>query len=137
MSRLSNLFVPLFCDLDPARTEKIGNYELANRFLKMKQIKEETGIGGAKTTQATPPPPPPPPLPLPRFWVKKTITESVTNQEIAKFWRQKRIDEEDHLLSAIKAAARMRARNLSVRSYMTPIFRYLIKHSLADHIHST
>ncbi|KAE8010683.1 hypothetical protein FH972_007029 [Carpinus fangiana] len=82
----------------------------------MKQIKEETGIGGAKTTQATPPPPPPP-LPLPRFWVKKTITESVTNQEIAKFWRQKRIDEEDHLLAAIKAAARMRARNLSEEDY--------------------
>jgi hypothetical protein len=136
LSWLSTLFVQLFCDLDPARTGKIGNYELATRFLKMKQIKEETGIGGAKTTQATPPPPPPP-LPLPRFWVKKTITESVTNQEIAKFWRQKHIDEEDHLLAAIMAAARMRARNLSVRSYMTPIFRYLIKHSLADHIHST
>lgn len=113
---------------------KLATTNWPKGFLKMKQIKEETGIGGAKITQATPPPPPPP-LPLPRFWIKKTITESVTNQEIAKFWRQKRIDEEDHLLAAIKAAARMRARNFSVRSYVTPIFRYLIKHSLADHIH--
>jgi hypothetical protein len=81
----------------------------------MKQI-EEIRIGGAKAKQLVPPPPPPPP-PLPRLWVKKTITQSVTNQEIAKFWRQKHIEEEDHLLAAIKAAARIRARNLSVRSY--------------------
>lgn len=98
----------------------------------MKQL-EETKIGGAKTKQVVPPPPPPPP-PLPRFWVKKSFAESVTNQEIAKFWRQKRIEEEDHLLAAIKAAARIRARNLSVRSYDMH-FRYLIQHSLAAHIH--
>ncbi|KAK9990083.1 hypothetical protein SO802_025068 [Lithocarpus litseifolius] len=81
----------------------------------MKQL-EETKIGGAKTKQVVPPPPPPLP-PLPRFWVKKSFTESVTNQEIAKFWRQKRIEEEDHLLAAIKAAARIRARNLSEEDY--------------------
>lgn len=81
----------------------------------MKQITGEGGIGGAKIKEEVlRPPPPPPPLPLPRFWVKKTVTESVTNREIAKFWRQKRIEEEDHLLAAIKAAARIRARNLSV-----------------------
>ncbi|KAK7840753.1 hypothetical protein CFP56_016279 [Quercus suber] len=81
----------------------------------MKQL-EETKIGGAKTKQVVPPPPPPLP-PLPRFWVKKSFTESVTNQEIAKFWRQKRIEEEDHLLAAIKAAARIKARNLSEEDY--------------------
>lgn len=53
-------------------------------------------------------PPPPPPLP------KSRLEESVTKREIAKFWRQKRIVEEDHLLAAIKAAARLRARNLTV-----------------------
>ncbi|KAK3224407.1 hypothetical protein Dsin_011432 [Dipteronia sinensis] len=75
-----------------------------------------TGVKQPKRAAAMPPPPPPPP-PLPRFWAKKTATESVTNQEIARFWRQKRIDEEDHLLAAIKAAARIRARNLSEEDY--------------------
>ncbi|XP_058008118.1 uncharacterized protein LOC110642215 [Hevea brasiliensis] len=40
------------------------------------------------------------------FWARKTATISVTNQEIAKFWRQKHIEEEDHLFAAEKAAAR-------------------------------
>ncbi|KAJ4714121.1 Big [Melia azedarach] len=65
-------------------------------------------------TELSVPPPPPPPMP---FWVQKTTAESITNQEIARFWRQKRIDEEDHLLAAIKAAARIRARNLSEENY--------------------
>ncbi|KAA8532026.1 hypothetical protein F0562_006832 [Nyssa sinensis] len=74
----------------------------------------------AKLQRGTPPPPPPLP---PRFWVatraaaKTIITASVTNQEIAKFWRQKRMEEEDHLLAAIKAAARIRARKLSEDDY--------------------
>jgi len=84
--------------------------------LKMKQTKVETGDVCGKITQSIPPPPPPPP-PLPRFWVRKKVTESVTKQEIAKFWRKKLTEEEDHFLAAIKAAARIRARNLSVRSY--------------------
>lgn len=66
----------------------------------------------------TPPPPPTTPYPLPRLWVAtnpalmRKIATSVTNEEIAKFWRQKSVEVEDHLLSAIKAAARVRARNL-------------------------
>lgn len=86
--------------------------------MNMKQI-DETSIGScAKREQAVPPPPPPPLLPpFPRLCFKKSVPKSVTNQEIAKFWRQKRIVEEDHLLAAIKAAARIRARNLSVRFY--------------------
>ncbi|PON66684.1 Big [Parasponia andersonii] len=79
----------------------------------MEQIKD-SGIDGAKGRKAVPPPPPPP---IPRFWVRKTVPESVTKQEIARFWRQKRIEEEDHLLAAIKAAARVRARNLSEEDY--------------------
>ena len=82
----------------------------------MKQEKDNFGRVCAKIKEAAPPPPPPPP-PLPRLWVRKTVTVSVTNQEIAKFWRQKRIEEEEHLLAAIKAAARIRARNPSVRFY--------------------
>lgn len=59
--------------------------------------------------------PPPPPPPLPKFTRSpRSVEESVTKREIAKFWRQKRIEEEDHLLAAIKAAARLRARNLTV-----------------------
>lgn len=71
--------------------------------------KTQDSIGICVETLKSPPPPP-----LPRIWAKKTVTESVTKREISEFWRQKRVDEEDHLLAAIKAAARIRARNLSV-----------------------
>uniref|UniRef100_A0A5B6YXR3 Uncharacterized protein n=1 Tax=Davidia involucrata TaxID=16924 RepID=A0A5B6YXR3_DAVIN len=83
----------------------------------MKQMGAETEGGFSKLKQGTPPPPPA------KFWVatkpvvKMTIMVSVTNQEIAKFWRQKRMEEEDHLLAAIKAAARIRARKLSEDAY--------------------
>ncbi|KAK8673322.1 hypothetical protein V6N13_111668 [Hibiscus sabdariffa] len=60
--------------------------------------------------QAIPPPPPPPPP-------RKTSADSVTNREIAEFWRQKHAEQEDHFLAAIKAAARKRARNLSEEDY--------------------
>lgn len=63
-------------------------------------------------------PPPPPPPPLPDFRAGRAAAEtSVTNREIARFWRQKRIEEEDHLWAAIKAAARVRARKLSEDDY--------------------
>ena len=82
--------------------------------------------GDPKLKQICPPPPrPPPPPPLPKSWAgrgKTTVPVSVTNQEIAKFWRQKRIEEEDHLLAAIKAAARIRAQKLTVRSNRDPGF---------------
>ncbi|XP_065856296.1 uncharacterized protein [Euphorbia lathyris] len=75
----------------------------------MKQTKLQTDKEIMAAKQSVPPPPPPPP-PLPSG-------VSVTNQEIAKFWRKKRIAEEDHLLAAIKAAARLRARNLTEEDY--------------------
>ncbi|KAF8012705.1 hypothetical protein BT93_I0766 [Corymbia citriodora subsp. variegata] len=63
-------------------------------------------------------PPPPPPPPLPNFRDGRRVAEtSVTNREIARFWRRKRMEEEDHLLAAIKAAARVRARKLSEDDY--------------------
>lgn len=80
-------------------------------------------LGPAKKKLVSPPLPPPPP-PLPRFCVaakpaaKAMVTESVTNREIAKFWRQKQMEEEDHLLAALKAAARVRAQKLKVREFM-------------------
>lgn len=82
----------------------------------MKQRKEESeGRVYESMAEVVPrsPVPPPPPPPLPKF-SKPKPEESVTNREIARFWRQKRIEEEDHLLAAIKAAARLRARNLTV-----------------------
>lgn len=91
----------------------------------MKPMKVETESASAKTKQEVPPPPPP--LPTGRIWVRKTVTESITKQEIARFWMQKRVVEEDHLLAAIKAAARIRARNISVRPYAA--LSYVIKHS--------
>ncbi|KAL9356861.1 hypothetical protein Peur_050114 [Populus x canadensis] len=55
---------------------------------------------------------------LQRFWARKSaVGESVTKQEIAEFWRQKLVEEQDHLLYAIKAAARLRAHNLSEDDY--------------------
>jgi len=84
----------------------------------MKQRKEEgiVAFGSKKeiVRRSTPPPPPP----LPKF-LKPRAEESVTKREIAKFWRQKRIVEEDHLLAAIKAAARLRARNLTEKEYLS------------------
>lgn len=44
------------------------------------------------------------------------LVPSVTNQEIARYWKQRRMVEDDHFYAAIKAAARLRARNLSVSS---------------------
>ncbi|KAE9606611.1 hypothetical protein Lal_00025793 [Lupinus albus] len=61
--------------------------------------------------------PRPPPVPKFRVCLRARVEESVTKREIAKFWRQKRIEEEDHLFAAIKAAARIRARNLSDEEY--------------------
>lgn len=90
----------------------------------MKQMEVGTEGGDAKLKGAAPPPPPPP-LPLPNFWAKTkpvASTVSVTNQEIARFWRQKQIDEEDHLLCAIKAAARIRVRKLTVRFTCDSLF---------------
>lgn len=70
-----------------------------------------------KNVNVTAPPTPPPFPPKPKFQAAGRTTNKpspLTNQEIAKYWRQKRMDVEDHLLAAIKAAARIRARNLSV-----------------------
>ncbi|KAK2427058.1 hypothetical protein QL285_025664 [Trifolium repens] len=82
----------------------------------MKQRKEE---GSKKEVVRRTTPPPPPPLPKFRVISKPRAEESVTKREIAKFWRQKRIVEEDHLLAAIKAAARLRARNLTEEEYLS------------------
>lgn len=81
----------------------------------MKQRKEESDGFEPKIKKVVPRPPPPPPLPKFHEFSRPRVEESVTKREIARFWRQKRIEEEDHLLAAIKAAARLRARNLTVR----------------------
>lgn len=82
----------------------------------MKQMEQETGgkCCVKRKQVSSPSSPPPPPPPLPRFLAKKSVVESVTKREIARFWTQKRINEEEHHLAAIKAAARIRARKLSV-----------------------
>lgn len=87
----------------------------------MRKRKEESDGVKSKTKQkivlpVSRAPPPPPPLPKFRGFSSRPTPElSVTKREIARFWRQKRIEEEDHLLAAIKAAARLRSRNLTVR----------------------
>ncbi|KAJ1403900.1 hypothetical protein SESBI_27024 [Sesbania bispinosa] len=84
----------------------------------MKQRKEEGDVFESKTEVVSRAPPPPPPLPKFRVFSRPRAEESVTKREIAKFWRQKKIEEEDHLLAAIKAAARLRARNLTEQEYL-------------------
>ncbi|KAJ0969842.1 hypothetical protein J5N97_022719 [Dioscorea zingiberensis] len=46
-----------------------------------------------------------------------TLMKSVTLYEIEEFWRRKRMEEEEHLLAAEKAAARIKARSLLERDY--------------------
>ncbi|CAI9763045.1 unnamed protein product [Fraxinus pennsylvanica] len=50
---------------------------------------------------------------------------SVTKQEIANYWKQRRMVEEDHLSAALKAAARKRAQNFSEHDYQQ--FEYSLK----------
>ncbi|PKI59935.1 uncharacterized protein LOC116198955 [Punica granatum] len=85
----------------------------------MKRAKVEAeNLGSAAKGVASPPPPPPLPPLLPRSWARRTASaECITNREIAEFWRRKRTEEEDHLLAAIKAAARVRARKFSADNY--------------------
>lgn len=73
-------------------------------------------------------PPLPPPLPpLPQLFPAKPVkVKSVTRDEIARFWRRKKIEEEDHLLAAMKAAARIRARRLMVRNIISNIVIYML-----------
>ncbi|XP_060191896.1 uncharacterized protein LOC132621585 [Lycium barbarum] len=82
----------------------------------MKQREGKSVADGKKSKKIAPPPPPPPPAS--RFLLsRKLATPSLTKQEIAKYWKQKRKTEEEHFLDAIKAAARIRARNLSEEDY--------------------
>ncbi|KAI4314711.1 hypothetical protein L6164_027591 [Bauhinia variegata] len=84
----------------------------------MKQRREESEDLEANTKGLVSRPPKPP---VPKFGLvpRAAAEESVTKREIARFWRQKRIEEEDHLLAAIKAAARLRARNLTEQDYLS------------------
>ncbi|KAL0352113.1 UNVERIFIED_CONTAM: hypothetical protein Scaly_1600000 [Sesamum calycinum] len=77
-----------------------------------------------KVKKVSSPSPTRPVPPAPRFlrlrkqMVKSLVAPSVTEQQIADYWRQRRMVEEDHLSAAIKAAARIRARKLSENDYL-------------------
>ncbi|CDP01843.1 unnamed protein product [Coffea canephora] len=92
-------------------------------IFKMMQIETKSETHSSRLKMGSSPPPPPPVPPLPKFSctanpaIKRPTVVSVTNQEIAMYWRQRSMVEEDHLLAAIKAAARIRARNLSEDDY--------------------
>ncbi|KAL6224442.1 hypothetical protein ACLB2K_003297 [Fragaria x ananassa] len=85
--------------------------------MNMKLKEQESGKCCVKRKQMSSSPSPPPPPPFPRFLAKKSVVESVTKREIDRFWTLKRINEEEHFLAAIKAAARIRARKLSEEDY--------------------
>ncbi|GMH13514.1 hypothetical protein Nepgr_015355 [Nepenthes gracilis] len=79
-------------------------------------------MGGESNAKLPCPPPPPPPPSPPKCWAAakpllKCTTWSATKQEIENFWKRKRVVEEDHLLAAVKAAARIRAHNLTEDEY--------------------
>ncbi|GAB2291906.1 hypothetical protein Dimus_026156 [Dionaea muscipula] len=85
------------------------------------QVKE--ALARIKMSCQPPTPTPTPPIPRPSTCLgaagkRKVGTWSVTKEEIESFWTRKRMEEEDHLLAAIKAAARIRARSLTVEDYM-------------------
>ncbi|KAL4186611.1 hypothetical protein AMTRI_Chr09g34800 [Amborella trichopoda] len=48
---------------------------------------------------------------------KSTVGVSITRAEIERFWRRKRMLEEEHLMAAMKAAARIKARTLMEEEY--------------------
>ncbi|KAJ8512011.1 hypothetical protein OPV22_002445 [Ensete ventricosum] len=58
--------------------------------------------------KASAPPPPPPPLWTPSAARRPIKVRSSTRDEIDRYWRMRRMIEEDHLLFAQKAAARIR-----------------------------
>ncbi|CAL9130392.1 unnamed protein product [Musa acuminata var. zebrina] len=62
--------------------------------------------------KASAPPPPPPPLWAPSAARRPIKVRSSTRDEIDRYWRMRRMIEEDHLLFAQKAAARIRAKAL-------------------------
>ncbi|PIA35489.1 hypothetical protein AQUCO_03500093v1 [Aquilegia coerulea] len=82
-------------------------------------LKDEANLSNVERRKMSPSAPQPPPALtyLTKHGVNRMTTTSVTNVEIAKFWRKKKMDEEDHLLAAIKAAARVRARNFTEEEY--------------------
>lgn len=49
--------------------------------------------------------------------VRIHLNNSMTKEEIANYWREKRIIEEEHLLSAFKSAARIKARTFTAEDY--------------------
>uniref|UniRef100_A0A7N0U5V2 Uncharacterized protein n=1 Tax=Kalanchoe fedtschenkoi TaxID=63787 RepID=A0A7N0U5V2_KALFE len=77
---------------------------------------DENPVADAKVGNKQMNPPSRPPLPK-RVKGKKMITKSITKLEIERFWKNKHMEEEDHLFAAIKAAARVRARNLTEEIY--------------------
>lgn len=86
---------------------------------------KKKAMSSAAKKPCSPPSPPPPPPPHPRPstpWATPrprkaaAMVRSVTRDEIDMFWRRKRMEEEDHLLAAQKAAARIRAKALKART---------------------
>ena len=87
-----------------------------------KQIMDGSENLGFKKSSMPPPPPPLPPSP--GYVSRKIEGDSITNKQIKKFWRQKQIIEEEHIFAAIKAAARVRARNLSVCPFLNVLMLF-------------
>ncbi|KAJ3680476.1 hypothetical protein LUZ60_016754 [Juncus effusus] len=61
---------------------------------------------------------------------KAVEVTSVTRDEINSFWRMKKMIEEEHLMAAQKAAARLRAKSLKEEDYRR--FEQLLKEILDD-----
>ncbi|XP_074577451.1 uncharacterized protein LOC141833848 [Curcuma longa] len=83
--------------------------------------------GTRAISSATPLPPPPSAPPASR---KPAKVKSFTREEIDRYWRMRRMVEEDHLLFAEKAAARIRAKALKEEDQRR--FEELLKEMLEE-----
>ncbi|GLJ17771.1 hypothetical protein SUGI_0310200 [Cryptomeria japonica] len=50
-----------------------------------------------------------------RVFIQKNV--SMTKEEVENYWRNKRVIEEEHLIAALKAAARIKTQNLTDEDY--------------------
>ncbi|BBH08066.1 hypothetical protein Prudu_020157 [Prunus dulcis] len=101
-----SLVIP--CTILQSFTNRAGT--VANSSGQRDKHEDEANRGGTGVTASTT-------TTTSKVLAKKAAPESVTKREIARFWFQKRIEEEEHLLAAIKAAARIRALKLSEEDY--------------------
>ncbi|KAG6497869.1 hypothetical protein ZIOFF_045775 [Zingiber officinale] len=89
----------------------------------VESVQKEMGLTGkttlASVSEASTP------LPLPQ--TKRPAVRSITVEEINQYWRMKRMIQEDHLLAAEKAVAKIRAKSLKASSPLLTFSHHMMK----------